>query len=62
MNKKKEIESLLDMRITDWMFKELGIYWKAFYEEPFKYRGTIVVPMVKQYINQRMDEVGEVIK
>ena len=61
LKKKREIELVLDIRVTEWMVKELGIYWKAFYDDPFTFRGTVVVQMVKQYIYQRMDDAGEVL-
>ena len=49
---KKQIENLLDMWLSSAQLEAIKEGWKAFYENPSAYKGTIVVTMVKQFVDK----------
>ena len=38
-------------------FNELQHDWKAFYNDPVKYQGTVVVDMVNQWADEKLEEI-----
>lgn len=51
MNNQAIIENLLDMWLSTAELNAIREGWNAFYTNPADYKGTIVVSMVKQSIN-----------
>lgn len=47
MTKQALIENILDMWLTQKQLEIIKIDWKAFYNEPMKYKNSVVVDMVK---------------
>ena len=52
MNNQAIIENLLDMWLSSAQLEAIKEGWRAFYENPSAYKGTIVVTMVKQFIEE----------
>lgn len=52
MNNQAIIECLLDMWLSQKQLKKIKTDWKAFYNDPVKYKDTIVIEMVKQAITE----------
>ena len=52
MNNQAIIECLLDMWLSQKQLKKIKTDWKAFYNDPVKYKDTIVIEMVKQSITE----------
>lgn len=53
MNKYEEIEEVLGECFDPELLSEMEKSWKAFYNEPQKYAGTVVVDMVNQWIDEQ---------
>lgn len=53
MTKQAIIESLLDIWLSNSELESIKIGWNAFYNDPLKYKNTIVVDMVKQSIIEK---------
>jgi len=47
MTKQALLENVLDMFLTLKQIKAIENGWKAFYNEPLKYKNSVVVDMVK---------------
>lgn len=47
MTKQAILENVLDMWLTSGQLEAIGNDWKAFYNNPFKYKNSVVVDMVK---------------
>lgn len=47
MTKQALLEHVLDMQLTQKQIEHIKEGWNAFYTEPLKYKGSIVVDMVK---------------
>lgn len=53
-DKKQQLEQVLDLQLNDLMIEDLCIEWRSFYTRPTKYAGTIVVQMVRNYLEQQI--------
>lgn len=49
---KKRLELVLEMNLNDLQVEALKRGWNAFYNSPEQYKNSIVVDMVKQYLNE----------
>lgn len=47
------IENILDMWLTQRQLEKIKGDWGAFYNDPVKYRGTVVIEMVKEYLREK---------
>ena len=47
MNNQAIIENMLDMWLSQKQLEKITEGWNAFYNDPLKYEGTIVVDMVR---------------
>ena len=47
MNNQTIIENMLDMWLSQKQLEKIKEGWNAFYNDPLKYEGTIVVDMVR---------------
>ena len=47
MDNQAIIENMLDMQLSQKQLKKIKEGWNAFYTDPLKYKGTIVVDMVR---------------
>lgn len=52
MNKQAMIENVLDMWLSQNQLEMIKRDWKAFYDNPLKYKGTVIVEMVKQDLQE----------
>lgn len=52
MNNQAIIENLLDMWLSSAQLEAIKDGWNAFYENPSAYKGTIVIAMVKQFVQE----------
>lgn len=52
MNNQAIIECLLDMWLSQKQIEKIKTGWNAFYNDPLKYKNSIVVDMVKQSITE----------
>ena len=52
MNNQAIIENLLDMWLSTVQLEAIKDNWKAFYNNPADYKDTVVVAMVKQFIEE----------
>lgn len=52
MSKQALIENVLDRFLTSKELESLERDWKAFYNDPCKYRGTVVVELVNSYLSE----------
>ena len=52
--KRKEIESVVGMKIGATTVKLLKTDWKAFYNDPKKYKDTVVVELIKAAITENI--------
>lgn len=50
MTKRELIESVLGVELFEVEIELLKIDWKAFYVNPEKYKGTIVVELIREYL------------
>ena len=48
----EDVEQVLGVELSMIEFENLWIDWNAFTREPHKYEGTVVVDMVKQYLEE----------
>jgi hypothetical protein len=48
MSKQALIENILDMWLSQKQLEYIKDGWKAFYNNPMEYKGTIVIDLVKQ--------------
>ena len=46
------IENMLGMKLSQKQFEKIKDGWNAFYNDPLKYKNTIVVEMVKLYLQE----------
>lgn len=53
MTKQAIIETLLDTWLSNSDLDSIKFGWRAFYNDPLKYKGTIVIDMVKQSIEEK---------
>lgn len=53
MNKQALIENILDMWLSQKQLEKIESGWNAFYNDPLKYKDSIVVEMVKQSITEQ---------
>lgn len=51
MNNQAIIENLLDMWLSTAELKAIKEGWNAFFTNPADYKDTVVVSMVKQFVN-----------
>lgn len=51
MNNQAIIENLLDMWLSNAELKAIKEGWNAFYNNPADYKNTVIVAMVKEFIN-----------
>ncbi|WP_156059390.1 hypothetical protein [Acetivibrio ethanolgignens] len=49
-SKKTDIEHVLGVKLTDNQLAAIKKDWNAFYNNPYAYRGGIVVAMVTHYL------------
>lgn len=47
------IEKVLNQKLTNTQFKAIYKDWNAFSKDPEKYQNSIVIDMIKQYINEK---------
>lgn len=47
MNKQTLIENILDMWLSQKQLEKIEDGWKAFYNDPLKYKGSVVIDMIK---------------
>ena len=52
MNNQAIIENLFDMWLSQKQLNAIKNGWNAFYNNPLEYEGTIVVEMVKLYLQE----------
>lgn len=52
MTKQALIENVLDMWLSTKQLCMIQTGWNAFYEDPMKYRGAIVIDMIKQDLGE----------
>lgn len=52
MNNQAIIENLLDMWLSTAQLEAIKEGWNAFYNNPADYKGTVVVAMVKQFVEE----------
>lgn len=52
MGKQSIIESLLDTRLSKRQLEKIKMGWNAFYSDPLKYKGTVVIDMIKLDLKQ----------
>ena len=52
MNKQALIENVLDMWLSFKQLETIEKDWKAFYNDPLKYKGTVIVEMIKQDLQE----------
>lgn len=50
-NKKKLVSAILQRDLSDMEMQFILEDWKAFYDEPVKYSGTVVVKLVNEYLD-----------
>lgn len=50
MTKQALLENVLDMFLTKRQMDAIEKYWKAFYTDPLKYKDSVVVDLIKEYI------------
>lgn len=51
-SKRRQLEEVLKMQLTDEQVKALSVGWMAFYDEPEVYRNGIVVDCVKRFLEE----------
>lgn len=51
-SKRRQLEEVLKMQLTDEQVKALSVGWMAFYDEPEAYRNGIVVDCVKRFLEE----------
>ena len=47
MNNQAIIENMLDMWLSQKQLEKIKEGWNAFYNDPLKYEGTVVIDMIK---------------
>ena len=47
MNNQALIENMLDMWLSQKQLEKIKEGWNAFYNDPLKYKGTVVIDMIK---------------
>lgn len=47
INNQAIIENLLDMWLSQKQLEMIQTDWKVFYNDPLKYKGTVVIDMIK---------------
>ena len=52
MNNQTIIENLLDMWLSQKQLNAIKNGWNAFYNDPLSYKGTVVIEMVKLYLQE----------
>lgn len=50
------LEEVLGTQLTEAQTEYLKEYWKAFYNNPLSYKGSVVLDMVKQDLNQKFNQ------
>lgn len=55
------IENVLDMWLTTSQLAWIKEEWNAFYNDPLKYKGTIVIDMVKQDVLDCLAQLEDII-
>ena len=48
--KKRELEMVLYRQLSDNDVESIRVYWGAFYSDPFKYDGSVVVDLIKEFL------------
>ena len=51
-SKRRQLEEVLKMQLTDEQVKALSVGWMAFYDEPEAYKNGIVVDCVKRFLEE----------
>lgn len=46
------VENILDRWLNNHQLEMVKMYWKAFYSDPYRYKGTEVVKLVKQFLDE----------
>ena len=46
------VENVLDRWLNNHQLEMVKTYWKAFYSDPYRYKGTEVVKLVKQFLDE----------
>lgn len=54
MTKQALLENILDMWLTQKQIEAIKTGWKAFYENPMQYKNSVVVDMVKQFLEKEV--------
>ena len=52
MTKQALLENVLDMWLTQKQIDAIEESWKAFYNNPMQYKNSVVVDMVKQFLQE----------
>ena len=52
MNNQSIIENMLDMWLSQKQLNAIKNGWNAFYNNPLAYKGTVVIEMVKLYLQE----------
>jgi hypothetical protein len=50
MTKQALLENVLDMWLTQKQLDAIEENWKAFFNNPFQYKNSVVIDMVKQFL------------
>lgn len=56
MTKQAMIENAIDMWLSCSELEMIKTEWKAFYDDPIKYSNTIVINMVKEFIEKKRNQ------
>lgn len=46
------LENVLDIWLNNHQLEMVKTYWKAFYSDPYRYKGTEIVKLVKQFLDE----------
>ena len=52
MTKQALLENVLDMWLTQKQINAIENGWKAFYNNPMQYKNSVVIDMVKQFLQE----------
>lgn len=54
MTKQALLENVLDMWLTQKQIEAIKTGWNAFYSDPMQYKNSVVVDMVKQFLEKEV--------
>ena len=46
------VENVLDIWLNNHQLEMVKTYWKTFYSDPYRYKGTEIVKFVKQFLDE----------